>query len=160
MALTLFPSLKTRFCLPSDVNDLLGYPLYLIVATWGLRNGCVLTTVMVSRTFFISQGRARDVLHYICHEGQTRITSESVLLKNGVHPYTKGLRVLSVNLADVSLQEKDSESRAVKVRTPPQTQTSRSGDSRESERLLRQWMVSRRQGEAVPDVLLTTNRAD
>ncbi len=160
MELTLSPSLKTTFCLPPDVQDLAGYPLYLIVASWGLRNGCVLTTVLVSRTFFISQGRARDALHYICHEGQTRVTSERVPLKSGAHPYSKGLRVLSVNLTDVALSEKENVSQAVRARMLPQTQSSRGGGARESERLLRQWMISRRTGEAVPDVLLVTDSAD
>lgn len=160
MELSDSPSLKTKFSLPPDVRDLAGYPLYLIVAAWGLRNGHVLSTVMVSRTFFISQGQARDVLHYMRHEGLSRVTSEQVPLKNGAHPYSKGVRVLSVNLTDVSPHEKEERARSRAVRLPPQTQPSRGRDTRESERRLRQWMVSRRPGEVVPDVLLITDRPD
>ena len=156
------PSLKTKVSLPPDVQDLTGHPLYLIIATWGLRNGYVLTTVLVSRTFFISQGQARDALHYIRHEGQNRIASEQVPLKNGAHPYSKGLRVLSVSLVDAYGQENESGSLMMTVRTFPQVRFSRGrdGDTRQSERQLRQWMVSRRPGEVVPDVLLVTDRSD
>ncbi|WP_370619554.1 hypothetical protein [Citrobacter meridianamericanus] len=143
--------------LPSGVEDLSGYPLHLIVAAWGLRHGYVLTTVIVSRAFLISQAQARVVLRYIRHEEQKHISSEQVPLKSGGHACSKGLRVLSVNLADITLQKREEGLQKVTVRKPPQTRLSPGGDGRESERQLRQWMVSRRPGEVVPDALFSTD---
>ncbi|MDW4633432.1 CaiF/GrlA family transcriptional regulator, partial [Escherichia coli] len=47
--------LKINPVIPECVADLKGYPLYIIVAYWGLRNNKTLTTTDVSRNFLITQ---------------------------------------------------------------------------------------------------------
>jgi hypothetical protein len=144
-----------RFRLPSGMEDLRGYPLYVLIAAWGLRQRQLLTTACVSRRFYITQSQARDALHYIRHEGRLRICSESVPVMDGMHLYCKGIRILSVDL---------SEGPVIGKRRPPDVTTARPLTSRmprqtleeERQRRLRQWMVSRRPGERVPPVLLLT----
>lgn len=144
-----------KFRLPSGMEDLRGYPLYILIAAWGLRQRQLLTTDRVSRRFYITQSQARDALHYIRHEGRLRICSESVPVMDGMHPYCKGIRILSVDL---------SEGPVIGKRRPPDVTTPRPLASRmprqtleeERQRRLRQWMVSRRPGERVPPVLLLT----
>ena len=144
-----------RFRLPSGMEDLRGYPLYILIAAWGLRQRQLLTTACVSRRFYITQSQARDALHYIRHEGRLRICSESVPVMDGMHLYCKGIRILSVDL---------SEGPVIGKRRPPDVTTARPLTSRmprqtleeERQRRLRQWMVSRRPGERVPPVLLLT----
>lgn len=157
MTRTVFHSSPGAFFLPTGLEDLAGYPLYLIVAAWGLRKGGVLTSVMVSRNFFISQGRARDILHYISHEGQSRIICERVPVLDGTHPFCKGLRIIDINIEDITLSNKEKtykdciENKSTSMILP---QSLSVGDFRDSARDLRRWMVSRRNGEKVPELLL------
>ncbi len=44
---------KINPVIPECVADLKGYPLYIIVAYWGLRNNKTLTTTDVSRNFLL-----------------------------------------------------------------------------------------------------------
>ncbi|HCB9839936.1 TPA: CaiF/GrlA family transcriptional regulator [Escherichia coli] len=66
--------------IPHIVSDLKALPLYIIVANWGMRTKQKLTTLSVSRAFFITQQQARDILHYICNEGAGHIKSERLTL--------------------------------------------------------------------------------
>lgn len=66
--------------LPPLVAGLSDQPLYIAVAMWGKLSGTLLTTETVSRTFSLPQGRARDVIHYIAHEGRSYVTSERLTL--------------------------------------------------------------------------------
>lgn len=67
---------------------------------------------------------------------------------------SKEFRVQSLGLADVSPQLNENGSRTFTVRLP--LRHNRPGASIEC--LLRQWMVSRRRGEVVADVLFITDR--
>lgn len=67
--------LKINPVIPECVADLKGYPLYIIVAYWGLRNNKTLTTTDVSRNFLITQQQSYDVLTYIYQEAQKQITA-------------------------------------------------------------------------------------
>ncbi len=51
---------KINPVIPECVADLKGYPLYIIVAYWGLRNNKTLTTTDVSRNFLITQQQSYD----------------------------------------------------------------------------------------------------
>lgn len=142
-----------QFILPPEVRELAGYPLYLLIAAWGLRGHRVLTTALVSRTFLITQSQARDALHYIRHEGRIRVISESVPVRIGTHPFCRGLRIHAVDLRDIPASAKRRPAdvtvpRALTTRLPQQTV------AQERQRRLRQWMVSRRAGEPVPSALL------
>lgn len=145
-----------EFRLPPGMEDLRGYPLYLLIAAWGLRQRQILTTTRVSRRFYITQSQARDALHYIRHEARQRVSSESVPVRDGTHPFCKGLHILSVDLSGGPLVRKK---RPVDVTTPkPHTpRMPRQTLEKEAERRLRRWMVSRRPGEPVPSVLLATD---
>lgn len=99
--------------------------------------------------------QARDALHYIRHEGRLRVCSESVPVMDGMHPYCKGLRILSVDLSEGPVIGKR---RPADVTTPrpPAFRMPRQTLEEERQRRLRRWMVSRRPGECVPPVLLLT----
>lgn len=145
------------FRLPPGLEDLRGYPLYILIAVWGARQRHILTTALVSRAFFISQGQARDALHYMRHEGAQRVKSETVPLFDGMHPHCKGVRVLSVDLRDVPPEGKKQVVKVISYgnvtkRLPRQTL------GEDIQRRLRQWMVSRRAGEPVPSALLAQAR--
>lgn len=142
-----------KFRLPPGMEDLRGFPLYILVAAWGLRQRQVLTTDRVSRRFYITQGQARDALHYIRHEGRLRVYSESVPVMDGMHPYCKGVRILSVDLSEGPVIGKRRPADVVTPRPLP-ARMPRQTLEEERQRRLRQWMVSRRPGESVPSVLL------
>ncbi|HAG1869108.1 TPA: hypothetical protein G8W79_004967 [Salmonella enterica] len=55
-------------------------PLYIAVAMWGLREDTL--TKVVSRTFLLTQGRARDILHYIVHEGRSHVVCNTLILSS------------------------------------------------------------------------------
>jgi hypothetical protein len=126
-------------------------PLYLAVATWGLRSRTILTTEVVSREFRITQQRARDVLHYLRHEARSRLTFENVTvtvpgLRRAV--VFRGMRVLHVEdtLATRSRHpavSPDADISHPVVLTPAKAPVT-------PLRRLRRWMVSRRPGEPVP----------
>lgn len=145
------------FYLPPGLEDLRGYPLYILIAVWGVRQHHILTTTLVSRAFFITQSQARDALHYMRHEGGKRVKSETVPLFDGMHPHCKGVRVLSVDQRDVPVEEKR---RTVGVISPGNVteRLPRQTLGEDVQRRLRQWMVSRRAGEPVPSALLAGGR--
>ncbi|MCO5784615.1 hypothetical protein [Citrobacter meridianamericanus] len=144
MAHPLFVSTAQWFLLPEGTEDLAGYPLYFVVACWGLRCDIMLTSAGVSRIFGIEQSKARDVLHYIRHEGRTRIVSEEVLYRDVRKRACRGVHIVSVDLSE-GIPGK--EIPLVEVEALPL----KAGDIN----LLRQWMVSRRCGDQVPVELLT-----
>lgn len=144
---------ERQFILPPEVIDLAGYPLYLVIATWGLRSQCTLTTALVSRAFLITQNQARDALHYIRNEGRTRIRCEFVPVRIDPHPFCRGIRIHSVDLQNIPDNSKRrrvdaTAQRSLSTRYPQQT------GGQEKLRNLRQWMISRRMGEPVPYLLL------
>ncbi|MBC6501825.1 CaiF/GrlA family transcriptional regulator [Citrobacter freundii] len=145
---------KGAYCLPAQMQTMEDLPLYLIVACWGLREKCVLSTDLVSQVFFISPARARDTLHYIRHEGRERVVSETLDLTDRRHPFCKGLRIVAVSLSGIAGMRKRKKSTADKARVVAGPGGSRSENRYELYCQLRQWMVSRRPGEPVPGRLL------
>lgn len=140
--------------LPEEVRDLSGYPLYLLIAAWGFRMQQVLTSSVVSRVFLITQGQARDALHYIRYEGRQRVSSESVPICDGINPFCKALRILSVEVSEIP---EGGWRRTVNMTVANPIRPARIPDrtaAQEAQRRLRQWMVSRRPGERVPSSLL------
>ncbi|ELH6567415.1 CaiF/GrlA family transcriptional regulator, partial [Escherichia coli] len=73
---------RIKRTIPDNIKDLKGYPLYILVAHWGLRLNKIITTVDVSRVFMLTQQQARDVLHYIYHDARKSIACEKRVLIN------------------------------------------------------------------------------
>lgn len=131
------------FRLPPGMEDLCGYPLYLRIAAWGLRQRNILTADLVSGVFYITQSQARDVLHYIHHESELWGCSDSVPVRDGMPPFCKGLRILSVELSEGPVVGKNS---PVNVAMPKPLISGVPSQTVEKEvlRCLRRWMVSHR----------------
>lgn len=90
--------LKINPVIPECVADLKGYPLYIIVAYWGLRNNKTLTTTDVSRNFLITQQQSYDVLTYIYQEAQKQITATKRTLFNEHKRRISAFRILDLIL--------------------------------------------------------------
>lgn len=139
-----------RFRLPPEVSDLDGHPLYILIAYWGLRQNQVLTTSLISRVFHIEQVQAQNALHYIRHEGRLYVKSERVPLidqSSGLH---KGLRIVSIIQPE----------KMVIARQLPKKNINNSHRIHKETRrnCLRQWMISRRILERVPDEILEVDK--
>lgn len=52
------------FCRPAGLDHLVGAPLYLLAAHWGVLTGTDLTVASVGQAFHIDTRRAREVLRY------------------------------------------------------------------------------------------------
>ncbi|MGT4033869.1 CaiF/GrlA family transcriptional regulator [Escherichia coli] len=89
--------LKINPVIPECVADLKGYPLYIIVAYWGLRNNKTLTTTDVSRNFLITQQQSYDVLTYIYQEAQKQITATKRTLFNEHKRRISAFRILDID---------------------------------------------------------------
>lgn len=88
---------KINPVIPECVADLKGYPLYIIVAYWGLRNNKTLTTTDVSRNFLITQQQSYDVLTYIYREAQKQITATKRTLFNEHKRRISAFRILDID---------------------------------------------------------------
>lgn len=157
MEKSLYITSGKKFRVPAGMESLGGYPLYLLIAAWGLHQNQVLTTALVCRTFFITQSQARDALHYIRHEGRLRVRSEFSPVVDRTQLYCKGVRILSVDLSEGPFPGKI---RQIEVTTRKDLPSLMPRQTREGslQRQLRQWMVSRRPGERVPHALLAVDR--
>lgn len=141
-----------------DVRQTNGLPLYLTVALWGMRTRQLLTTETVAREFFIPQRNASDILHYIEHEGSRVIRCERVVVTGMAGPRgrRRALRILEVQLEAVL----PSEPRPPRPPEPRPGESGRAPRELSDVRKLRQWMVSRRRGETVSEVLLSENAGE
>lgn len=129
--------LKINPVIPECVADLKGYPLYIIVAYWGLRNNKTLTTTDVSRNFLITQQQSYDVLTYIYQEAQNehkrRISAFRILdIDKGI------LRTPKKEIAYASYDN-----------IPTVTMKSTRCEIQDSFTELRRWMCSRKTGDRV-----------
>ncbi|HAX4824317.1 TPA: CaiF/GrlA family transcriptional regulator [Escherichia coli] len=138
--------------IPDVVRDLVKLPLYLIVATWGLRTQQKLTSLVVSRTFFISQQRARDILHYIYNEGSAHIRSEKLILFD-----EQKRKVSAIFVHEIS---PEAYNKPIYVRSdnsspsvPPSRAITQVNES--NMRKLRRWMCTRKAGARPPEAYLT-----
>lgn len=140
--------IKRHFSCPECVQDLQAQPLYIIVAFWGMRTGRLLTVELVSREFHIPQRTAKDILHYIDHEGRNHIRSIRFIQNEPTTGRRRALRILDVqdpqDIPASSGTKLDFLSKAVApaARQPlsPLTKFQK----------LRQWMLSRKQHEQAP----------
>ncbi|ECG8304860.1 CaiF/GrlA family transcriptional regulator [Salmonella enterica subsp. enterica] len=135
--------------LPAVVRDATEQPLYIAIALWGLRSSQLLTTENVSRAFSVTQGRARDILHYISHEGRGRITSERLILHTGITGNTRrrALRVVQVNTPALV------KGRGKRPRRPPRPVSVKEvavAAGPDELQILRRWMCQRRPGDICP----------
>ncbi|WQI93591.1 CaiF/GrlA family transcriptional regulator [Citrobacter freundii] len=127
-------------------------PLYIIVAFWGMRTGKLLTVEAVSREFHIPQRTAKDILHYIEHEGRNHICSRRFIQNEPATGRRRALRILDVQdpqeIPASSGAKLDFLSEAVapavKQQLRPVTKFQK----------LRQWMLSRKQHEQIPPELM------
>ncbi|EHB3750474.1 hypothetical protein QNC13_003151 [Salmonella enterica] len=141
--------------LPPLVAGLSDQPLYIAVAMWGKLSGTLLTTETVSRTFSLPQGRARDVIHYIAHEGRSYVTSERLTLyvDGSVSPRRRALKIRHVEkIPPGTLRATRSRNRIVARprtdRIPPENPA----ECPTQLELLRRWMCRRRVGDVwVPE---------
>lgn len=126
-------------------------PLYLVVALWGMRTRQLLTTETVAREFLIPQRNAGDILHYIEHEGCRFIRCERVAMADmaGRRGRRRALRILDVQVQ--AAPEEPLRCKPVASGVPePSRRPRRVSDISK----IRQWMVSRKLGEAVTPELL------
>lgn len=144
--------IKKHFFCPECVQDIQAQPLYIIVAFWGMRTGRLLTTEVVTRAFHVPQKTAKDILHYIDHEGRCHISSRRFIQNEPATGRRCALRILDVKeppeMSASSKRKLDflPESVAPAVSRPcvPLTKLQK----------LRQWMLSRKQHEQVPPELM------
>ncbi|KAA0547696.1 MULTISPECIES: CaiF/GrlA family transcriptional regulator [Citrobacter] len=144
--------IKRHFFCPECVQDMQSQPLYIIVAFWGMRTGRLLTMEVVSREFHIPQRAAKDILHYIEHEGRNHIRSRRFIQNEPATGRRCALRILHVQepqeMPASSGVKLDflSETVAPAVRRPLRPLT--------KFQQLRQWMLSRKQNEQPPQELI------
>lgn len=140
--------IKRHFSCPECVQDLQAQPLYIIVAFWGMRTGRLLTVELVSREFHIPQRTAKDILHYIDHEGRNHIRSIRFIQNEPTTGRRRALRILDVqdpqDIPASSGAKQDFLSKAV---APAARQPLRPLTKFQK---LRQWMLSRKQHEQAP----------
>ena len=142
---------KRPFFCPECVQDLQAQPLYIIVAFWGMRTGRLLTVELVSREFHIPQRTAKDILHYIEHEGRNHICSRRFIQNEPTTGRRRALRIL-----DVQEPQKIPASPGAKLDflsepvAPVAKQPFRPLTKFQK---LRQWMLSRKQNEQAPPEL-------
>ena len=142
---------KRHFFCPECVQDMQAQPLYIIVAFWGMRTGRLLTAELVSREFHIPQRTAKDILHYIAHEGRNHIRSRRFIQNEPTTGRRRALRILHIQdpqeIPASSGAKLDylSEPVAPAARQPlrPLTKLQK----------LRQWMLSRKWNEQAPPEL-------
>ncbi|ENY0943349.1 CaiF/GrlA family transcriptional regulator [Salmonella enterica] len=147
--------------LPDGMADLSGAPLYVTVAVWGLRLKRFITTDDVARNFCITQQQARDVLHYIGHEGARWVESERRVIIRDARGRQTGLLIRAVTMPEPA----DIRPRRRHPQIPPRSEMPPSGQTPVADRhaqikTLRAWMVNRRPGEPVPEDLLRTQTND
>lgn len=125
--------------------------LCIIVAFWGMRTGRLLTVELISREFHIPQRTAKDILHCIEHEGRNHIRSRRFIQNEPTTGRRRALRIRDVQdpqeIPASSGAKRDflSEAVAPAVRRPLRPVT--------KFQQLRQWMLSRKQNEEVPQEL-------
>ncbi|WIF57212.1 hypothetical protein [Atlantibacter hermannii] len=143
---------KIKINCPDIVQDIKEQHLYIIVAFWGMRTGRLLTPEAVSREFFIPQKIAKDILHYIDHEGRIHISSRRFIQNNQANGRIFALKILDVlppPEMPVSTRIKLDflpEAAVTPVKRPPAPPT--------KFQKLRQWMLSRKHNEQVPPEFL------
>lgn len=145
--------------LPVEVVEMDDVPLYLAVAMWGMRQKRVITCEDVCRNFYISQRRASDILHYICHEGACFVVCERRKVVRAGNICRVGLRIHRVILLSPEENAEKSARRRSVSPPPASALTSKSySDQRDASgaRALSQWMTRRRPGDRVPEKLLQT----
>ncbi len=139
-----------RHTLPSLVAELSDQPLYIAVAMWGKLSGTLLTTEIVSRTFSLTQGRARDVIHYIAHEGRKYVTSERLILyvDGSVNPRRRALKIRHVEkIPPGTLRATRPRNRIVARSRADRIPPGNSAVCPTQLQLLRRWMCQRRVGD-------------
>ncbi|EJF4886173.1 CaiF/GrlA family transcriptional regulator [Salmonella enterica] len=144
--------------LPVEVSEMEDAPLYLAVAMWGMRQKRVITCEDVCRNFYISQRRASDILHYICHEGARFVVCErrKVLRAGGCRV---GLRIQQVVVPSPEEYAEPPVRRRYVSPPPVSTPASKTYSGRRDAsgvRALRQWMTRRHPRDRVPEKLLQT----
>lgn len=140
-----------KFMVPGSVCDLKSHPLYVIVAFWGMRTQRLLTSVDVSRAFFISQQQARDVLHYICHEASGCIKSERVFILNEHKKKILALKIKNVSLEACAQQKYFCRNIMPAIASERKTRSI----SENNIIVLRRWMCTRKRNEHVPSLLIS-----
>lgn len=143
---------KRHFFCPECVQDIQAQPLYIIVAFWGMRTGKLLTVEAVSREFHIPQRTAKDILHYIEHEGRNHICSRRFIQNEPATGRRRALRILDVQdpqeIPASSGAKLDFLSEAVAPAVRHQLRPVTKFQK------LRQWMLSRKQHEQIPPELM------
>lgn len=136
--------------LPDDVANLSDQPFYIAVAMWGLRRGTLLTSESVSRAFSITQGRARDIIHYISHEGGKHIICEKLILQVGStrRERRRALKIIYVEIIPDEVLRSLQKRGGGRTRVVPdkKNQVCRKLDETQFG-LLRRWMCQRRVGD-------------
>ncbi|ECA9682695.1 CaiF/GrlA family transcriptional regulator [Salmonella enterica subsp. enterica] len=134
--------------LPPVVADMIDQPLYIVVAMWGLREDTLLTTKVVSRTFLLTQGRARDILHYIVHEGRSHVVCNTLILssENSGNDRCRALKIMQVNKASPDSVRRIRTSVLTKSSSIASVRDIPTGSMSELQSL-RRWMCIRRTGE-------------
>ncbi len=137
--------------IPYIVRDLNDLPLYIIVATWGMRTKQKMTTLSVSRAFFITQQQARDILHYIYNEGAGNIKSERLILFDA-----QKRKIKAIVVHEIASSAYDNPVYIKRDYHSPSLSSARSeGEISESNmRKLRRWMCIRTPGDIPPESYL------
>lgn len=138
--------LKNEPLVPECVVDLKDYPLYIIVAYWGLRTDKMLTTKDVSREFFITQQQSSDVLHYIYREAHKHITANKKTLFNEQKRKISAYRIIDID-SNILLTPKNEIAYTCKDNIPTAPQKSTRSEIQDNFAKLRRWMCSRKVGE-------------
>ncbi|HFP4037291.1 TPA: CaiF/GrlA family transcriptional regulator [Escherichia coli] len=140
---------RIKRTIPDNIKDLKGYPLYILVAHWGLRLNKIITTVDVSRVFMLTQQQARDVLHYIYHDARKSIACEKRVLINA-----QNRRIVAIKITAISDEIYQTPKKEIKYHSTDNAQALRKQESLPKQPLqldtlttLRRWMCSRRPGE-------------
>lgn len=150
------PCKVNKHIYPKCVKDLQSYPLYIAVALWGMRTNNLLTTDVVSREFMITQRTASDIIHYIEYKGCRYIKSIRYTQQVTGCYRRRSLRITHVKLPPLNLMnnkrsfnKQDEVVHHKNKNTKPITKT--------NVQQLRQWMVSRKVGDKVPNYLIITS---
>ena len=143
--------IKKYFFCPECVQDMQAQPLYIIVAFWGMRTGRLLTMEVVTREFHVPQKTAKDILHYIDHEGRCHISSRRFIQNEPTTGRRCALRIMDVrDPPEISASLKGKLDFLPEIVPPAVNRPFRPLTKYQK---LRQWMLSRKQYEQLPPEL-------
>lgn len=145
---------RHSYQIPESVSDISEQPLYILIASWGLRNKKILTTDIVAKNFFITQRRAMDIMHYIKNEGRKNVDFEKVILFHGVYGNIRvqALKIKSVVLLPPQKINKERYNDSFKLVEIEQKKNVFSVKTTDEFSMIKRWLISRKVGSHFSDI--------